>query len=763
MKSESQIRLMMLIALCAAVPALLILAEPGSENPPVTSRLLVDGLSEPLALNGTFPQFSWTLNDPDRGEVQSACRILVASDRAMIDHDRGDMWDSGKVVSAISTHVRYGGSPLAGKTRYWWKVRAWDRSGTPGPFSRPAFFETGLQAQDWKADFIWDGTTNGNNYCYLRKRFSLPGRATKARAYLFAHDDYRFFINGQLVGRGPAQSDPYVSALYNAWDITSMITPGENAVAVIAHYHGKGTGCGVKGTPAFIFQAEIESKGGQRLTVISDESWKVLAETPWNETSPCRGPEYARATSVEDYDARLEVKGWGDPDFHDALWKNAETVAPGYRLKAQTVPVGAVDRLIRPVSIETPVTGIYLIDFGVNSTGWPVLEIEGAKAGDRLRIWYAEEKKGNRIIRNDSEISNYYDQYTCSGDVAETWEPDTKYNGFRYVEVEGYPGVLTPDRISLKYWHTPLNKEGAFFCSSPLLNGIYEICVRTQINACQGVLVDCPQREQTQYAADATIQGLNIFYNFSDSGLPKKFLYDLRDSAKVPGLLSAKYPSEEISIIPEWILHWPIALWNQYLFQGDHDLLQEMYPTLQELLTRFRHYEDEETGLLAGVPGHAISDHPLSKMDMDGLSLTPLNCLYCRALTIAANTAETLGHAQKAAAYKEASKRVKKGINTHLFDGNDRYRDCSGSSAFHALSSVFPLYFDIVPEDRIHAVLEYVVSTGFEPSVYGGFYLCETLYRYDRDLQMFRLLHQDDERWAKMLNQGATTTWESWL
>jgi alpha-L-rhamnosidase len=763
MKAESLIRLLLLPMLCVAALVWLILTEPASGGPPVTSRLLVDGLSDPLAMNSTLPQFSWILHDPDRGEAQSAYQILVASSRSVIDSKRGDLWDSGKVVSSASTHVRYAGSPLAGKTRYWWNVRAWDRSGTPGPYSKAAFFETGLWEQDWKAEYIWDGTTNSNNYCYLRKRFTLPGRVTEARAYLFAHDDYRFFINSRFVGRGPAPSDPYDSALYNAWDITSMVTPGENAIAIIAHYHGEGTGCGVRGTPAFIFQAEIECEEGTHLTVTSDASWKVLAETPWNEASPCRGPEYAQATSVEDYDARQEVDGWKDADFYDALWKCAGIVEPGYQLKAQTVPVDAVDRLLKPVSIETPVPGIFLIDFGMNSTGWPVLKIEGAEAGHRIRIWYAEEKDGNRIIRNGNEISHYYDQYTCRGGGTETWEPDTKYNGFRYVEVEGYPGVLTPDRIYLKYLHTTLNKEGAFRCSSPLLNRIYEICVRTQTNACQGILVDCPQREQTQYAADAAIQGLNLFYNFSYTGLHRKFLYDLRDSATEPGVLWSNHPSEVISIIPEWMLHWPIGLWNQYLYTGDQNLLRDLFPTLQELLIVFQRYEDAETGLLADVPGRALSDHPMSEMDMSGTSLTPQNCLYFRALVIAANVADTLGYAEKAAAYKETSTRIRQGINAHLFDGKSRYRDCSGSSDFHALSSVFPLYFDIVPEDRIQAVLEYVVSRGFEPSVYGGFYLCETLYRFDRDLHMYKLLHQEDRRWAKMLSLGATTTWEAWL
>jgi len=763
MRANSPSRVLLLLVICVAALLWLIRAEPTSGNLPHPSRLLVDGICEPLALKNTCPQFSWIIHDRDRGEVQTAYQILVASSPTLIVQNKGDLWDSNKVPSSASTHVPYAGSPLSGRSRYWWKVRTWDRSGRAGPFSSAACFETGLHGEDWQADYIWDGTAANNNYCYLRRRLTLPGRVKQARIYLFAHDDYRLFINGRFVGRGPAPSDPYDSALYNTWDITSLLEPGDNVLTVIAHYHGEGTGCGVKGTPAFICQAEIDCEGGKQLTLTSDASWKVLAETPWNEASPCRGPNYAQATSVEDYDARKEVDQWMQTDFDDTVWKHARVVAPGYQLEAQTVPVEALDRLLVPVRIENPIPGIHLVDFGLNSTGWPVLRIEGADAGQQIRIWYAEEKDGDRIVRDSNSISNYYDQYTCKGGATETWAPDTKYNGFRYVEIEGYPGTLTAERIRLHYSHTALRREGSFNSSNDLVNRIYEICARTQVNACQGVLVDCPHREQTQYAADAAIQGLNIFYNFGNPGLHRKFLYDISDSALQSGLISSTHPSEKRSLIPEWLLHWPAALWNEYLYTGDSRPLRDHSPSLERLIEIFARYEDVNTGLLADLPGHEISDHPLGGMDMEGSSLTPQNCLYYRAHVIAAQVADLTGCTKQAAQHRAAADRIRQAINTHLFDGKNRYRDCSGSSAFHALSSVFALYVDIVPEDRIEAVVDYVVSKGFEPSVYGGFYLCEVLYRFDRDLAMARYLLEEDQRWGLMLASGSTTTWEAWF
>lgn len=762
-------------ALCIAVTLLLSITTIASAGSPVITGMFVEGHASPLALKNTTPRFSWIIKDPERWdqtksfrgeekyrEVQNAYRILVASSRALIDEDKGDLWDSGKVMSSNSTWIPYEGIPLEGKARCWWKVRTWDRADEPGPFSEVDFFETGLQEDDWKAHFIWDGTDNTNNFCYLRKQFEIPGDVAHARIYLFAHDDYKLFINGRFTGRGPAPSDPYHAALYNTYDITSLLSPGPNVIAVIAHYHGEGTGCGIKGTPAFICQAEIEYHDGETAKVISDSSWRCRAETPWDESSPCRGPHYARATSVESIDARKRVDGWMTPGFNDSSWSCAEKAEPGYRLEAQLIPGTEIREERPPIRIEYREPNIHFLDFGCNCTGWPELKIDNAEPGRKIRIWYAEEADDHKIVRNGNTIDHYFDEYICSGG-SEIFEPDTKYNGFRYVEIEGYPGKLTHDDIRLKYAHTRLKKEGAFQCSSPLLNDIYEISVRTQVNACQGLLTDCPQREQAQYIADAVIQGLNLFYNFGYSGLHRKFLYDISHSFKKPGFISAQHPSETLTLIPEWILHWPIGIWNHYLYTGDRKVVDDLYPLARKTLAIFARFEDSKTHLLKNVPGDSLSDHPLSTMDNIVEALTPLNCLYYQALTVTAKMAGTLSLKDEEKTLTQASARIKQAINTHLFDGKSRYMDCLGSEKSHALASAFPLCFGIVPEENIPEVLDHIVSRGFEPSVYGGFYLCEALYKYDRADHLHALIRNEDALWGKMLAEGSTTTWEAWM
>jgi alpha-L-rhamnosidase len=53
---------------------------------------------------------------------------LCIGREALLAADRGNLWESGKVNPAQSTHVIYAGKPLESRMRCWWKVRVWERN-----------------------------------------------------------------------------------------------------------------------------------------------------------------------------------------------------------------------------------------------------------------------------------------------------------------------------------------------------------------------------------------------------------------------------------------------------------------------------------------------------------------------------------------------------------------------------------------------------------------------------------------------------------
>src|SRR5581483_6929631 len=101
------------------------------------------------------PRFRWLISSDERGGLQTAYQVLVASDLKKLQSDIADKWDSGKIISDNSVEVVYGGVPLASKETLFWKVRVWDQLGRPTSYSVPASFETGLlNASEWTGKWI---------------------------------------------------------------------------------------------------------------------------------------------------------------------------------------------------------------------------------------------------------------------------------------------------------------------------------------------------------------------------------------------------------------------------------------------------------------------------------------------------------------------------------------------------------------------------------------------------------------------------------
>ncbi|MCY2924816.1 MAG: hypothetical protein NT031_05155, partial [Planctomycetota bacterium] len=83
--------------------------------------------SNPLGVDVRAPRLSWQLQSKQRGQRQTAYRILVASSAGLLQRDQGDLWDSGQVDSDQSIQVYYAGKPLASRQQCFWKVRTWDQ------------------------------------------------------------------------------------------------------------------------------------------------------------------------------------------------------------------------------------------------------------------------------------------------------------------------------------------------------------------------------------------------------------------------------------------------------------------------------------------------------------------------------------------------------------------------------------------------------------------------------------------------------------
>ena len=119
------------------------------------SELRCEYQKTPLGIDTLKPRLSWVITGKDRGIIQGAYQVLVASSKADLETNKGDMWDSGKVMSDRSAQVVYAGKELVSSGKYYWKVRVWDKTGKAFSYSKSAWWEMGLlNPEDWAGKWI---------------------------------------------------------------------------------------------------------------------------------------------------------------------------------------------------------------------------------------------------------------------------------------------------------------------------------------------------------------------------------------------------------------------------------------------------------------------------------------------------------------------------------------------------------------------------------------------------------------------------------
>ena len=723
-------------------------------SPPAPAGLLVNGVSHPLAIDRDATRFTWRSEDASREEAQTAYQILVASSAGSLAAGKADWWDSGKVNSDRSASVEYGGKPLPPATRFWWEVRVWDQTGKPGPYSAPASFDTGLAQNEWTARYIWDGTTNLNNFAYFRKTFSVTNKPTLAKIYVTAHNDYLLYCNGQLLGRGPARCDPYHYGQYNAYDVTKLLTTGTNVFAAMGHWRAYWSNAGVNAEPAFMLEARLDYPNGSSTRIGTDEYWKVLAHTAFIEAEPTNFARNPWTRTIQ-FDSRLEPEGWQTTGFDDSGWASATVVnRPDYHLFAQVAPMEREQAALKPVSI-TSTNGAWLADFGRCIDGWPKLTMHENHSGDRIRIAYFQMTGGRSPAG--------WDEYVCHGGK-EIWDADFgRHTSFQVIKITGYAGKLKASDVRGMWAYCDADVAGRFHCSSELLNDIYAMCERSaRQNIQQGIISVDANREQASWLADSWNIGNVLLYNDRDTTMIDKVVRDYAGeqfpdgyfSACSPGSRQLEHPApgRESRRIPEWAMYWPMLLWQQYLFSGDKTLLNEMVPHLTRLLDWLKPFQDPATKLL-NPPGWRISEYAGGNMP-DGGCNTATACQYYDNLLIASKVFSVLGQANQSDDYLRQAEQVKAGINAHLFNGQ-YYLARTDTNGMFPLASAWALRFGIEPAADKSKILAALEKEG-KPDIggYGGDALYSGLFNAGggafavRDLARYRpMLDSDKACW----------------
>lgn len=749
-------------------------------------NLKCEMLTNPLGIDASHPRLSWQIESSQRGTMQTAYQILVASSKEKLANNEGDLWDSGKMESDQSLLVNYNGKLLKSREDCFWKVKVWTNNGE-SEWSEPAYWSMGfLYYKDWHGRWIgydyafpWDSNTFHSRLSarYFRKEFDVKKPVKKARAYIIGLGLYELYFNGEKIGDqvlAPAPTDFTKNVKYNVFDVTKELQSGENAVGVIL---GNGRYYDMRqnykpykiktfGYPKLLMQVEIEYEDGSRDILKTDNSWKGTADGPIRSNNEYDG---------EDYDARKEMPGWNKAGFDESKWLQADYVQePRGDFEAQMNPNMKVMETVHPVGIKQLSPGKYILDMGQNMVGWLKMKVKG-EVGDTVQLRFAE------ILKDDGEIftanlrdAEQTDHYVLKGGGLETWSPRFVYHGFRYVEITGYPGEPKLADFEGEVVYDEMATIGKFETSNELVNQIYKNSYWGISGNYKGMPVDCPQRNERQpWLGDRSTGCYGESFIFNNASLYAKWVDDIGYSQKEDGCIADvtpaywRYYSDNMTW-PGTYLMVADMLYRQY---GDTKPIEKHYQSmkkwLQYMKDRYMTGDFIVTKDSYGdwcVPPVTIEAGRGKSADQKHPSKLISTAYYYYFMGVMEKFARLTGNNQDIPKFQELAKNIKENFNKEFY-----HADLEGYGENKLTDNLLALNFGLVPSENHNEVFNTVVKTiedyggHLSTGLIGVQWIMRTLTENGRpDIAWQLATNKTYPSWGYMVENGATTIWELW-
>jgi alpha-L-rhamnosidase len=767
-------------------------------------------LKDPLAVEEAHPRLSWKLQSESAGQHQRAWAVRAASSLEKLEHNRADLWDSGKTDGAASSQLPYGGKLLKPGQQVFWQAKVWNAQGEESGWSETATWKAGLDGPEhWVGTWISgkdDSTLHRDRDTlhlpparYFRTEFEIAKPVRRATAYLSALGLAELHLNGKRASDAyflPGWSDYHKRAYYRAIDVTALLKPGPNALgAVLAEgwysgYVGYGlffgygphkTGRSLYGkTPALLAQIQVEFEDGTKKTVGTNKHWKVSTDGPLREADLLMG---------ESYDARRELAGWDIPGFDASKWAsavpaeaNGSVKAPffdncgerevelGFRkpekLQAYPAQPVRVTEELPAKKITEPAPGTYIFDFGTNFAGVVRLKVKGA-AGNKIQLRYGEMlHPDGKLMTENLRKARATDFYTLKGaPEGEEWSPRFTYHGFQLCEVTGLTEKPTLETLRGLVLQSATPATSRFECSDPVINQLFANIVRTQRSNFLEIPTVCSQRdERLGWLGDAQVYIRSATYNADVAAFFTKWLEEVRESQRSFGAYPdyAPYPMGHGEAGKTFGAAWadagiicPHTLWKVY---GDTRLIERHWDSM----ARFLSFRQATSPSFQGVSiGNAWGDW-LHLKDPTPIELIDA-AYFAHSAQLMSEMAAALHRDSEAESYRNLAERVKSAFV-------DKYvRRDGGLKEPSQTACVLALQFELLPAPSRAAVTEQLakliesngkrMSTGF----LGTKSILPALTSHGKESLAMRLfLSREFPSWSYPVVNGATSIWERW-
>ena len=622
---------------------------------------------------------------------------------------------------------------------------------------------------------------------YFRAHFDVKGLPHSATLYIAGPREAHVYLNGHLAADLYSDVDAPIGFHVFHVDAAQALRLGDNVVAIQA-IRGRGVVAG--GSPAATQQLAYGEILAVKLIpgafgvnapplVITNTSWKSSA---------------------------LPAARWFEPHFDDSAWQSVESLGPiesnidffqwsvdagmygwpGYMgmsswLRTYALDATAVSHIFtsryRFANLEAltggssggPFTVIgpaaqrdpadadapsLLLDFGREVAGRIFVE-SNSNTPSTLSIAYGESELEAMAtgLTPGQQGGNYLG--TNLLEVPAHGIARGPKSGFRYVRIRFLRGapIATFKTIRLEGIYDPVEYKGSFESSDPLLNRIWETGAYTAHLCMQDGIWDAVKRDRGRWIGDIDIEGRVINTVFGNPGILEGTLRSIAENTP---------SAQHINGIPSYSALWITSLYSLYQHTGDKAFLESQHAALLRILHRMDQDVGPDNLLVDTAKGWEFVDWSWGLYGRTPEARIGTDLQYVRGYSDAVQLLKYLGDASNAANYAKRDTAMTIAAQSYI---NPATRTLGGTWQLNALavmdhiggegsgSKNEAIWSQVLSHVKQNSSVDQVISPYFNA------YVLDAMSSLDHRTEALAWLRS---YWGGMLNEGATSFWESY-
>jgi alpha-L-rhamnosidase len=637
-----------------------------------------------------------------------------------------------------------------------------------------------------------------DEWTLFRSTVRLTGAVARARLFVAASHHAQVALDGTACLNSTSFGYPG-EGYYDAADVTALLaahSPGvlkqsghrgqpapqqstEVPLSALLHWYGPGQGRAAS-VPGLLVRLSVDYTDGRREVFGSGPDW-TAAEAPYRQA----GYRNDEGDPVEHLDGQAAAALDAGQDMPPALSYGPHPVPEFPALHPRRTSLA--ETFVAPQAFLTAADGTLVADFGRVIPARPEVDFRTGVAGRTLmiRAGYVLNADG-RVDTGKTATQNTDMSFPYTQAEGPQRFRATVHLGFRYLEL---PGVEASDltRVGAVVIHGRHPDEGSFSSSNPTLDAVFRLLRDSALYGVQEQFVDTPTREKGQFLADAVNISYATMALFGEHAYTAQALREFGWSAgrywtagEDLGRYNAVYPNGDGKRdIPDFSLMMPEWAEEYRLRTGDLALVTELLPHLRataDYALRYLATEGPTAGLVTELGGgsgpylHGIVDWPAPGRfgyDMDCAAKTTVNAQAYSALMSTARLCNLAGQEDAAVRYAGHAGVLAVAIRTRLrvggvmVDGLHTDGTPSTHASQHATS--FPLSLGITDPALRLPDAERIAGQGMRQGPMTVHRLVRALLSEGQTDAVLDLLTSSDQPgWARLLEQGASFTWEAW-